>query len=121
MLGQMEARGVALDVNAEEEAELAEIFDSELPTQTVNNLLEQAHVRAYKHDVIDVQKKVGGVVPAAQNEQRRVRPSRREPDADDKRGEAGEPSTRHLTEAIERFVEEVGGVGTRPSMNPGGC
>jgi hypothetical protein len=26
-----------------------------------------------------------------------------------------------LMEAIERFVEEVDGVGTRPSMNPGGC
>jgi len=54
LLGQTEAFGCTLDVDAEEEAQITKILDSELQFQALDDVLEERRTGTCEHDVVDI-------------------------------------------------------------------
>jgi hypothetical protein len=106
-LGQVEAVLGALDINAEEEAKCAHVFDGELGAELVDDVLKKGQRRPREDDVIHVEEEEGSGGAVTENEQGWVGASRREADGLDEGGEPLEPSPRRLAKAVEGFVQQA--------------
>ena len=97
LLGQVEAIAAALDVDAEEEPELAKVLHGKLSVQAVDDLLKQRCIGAGEHHIIDVD----DITSMSKHEQGRVGAGRSEADANHERGETSKPCPRCLMQPVQ--------------------
>src|SRR6185503_13628376 len=81
--------------------ELTEILHSKLLLQRGDDTLKQPLTRGCEHNVINVEKHIGSLIPTAVDEERRVRLGLGEPQCKQERGEPRVPSPRSLLQSIE--------------------
>lgn len=110
---------IAFNIDAKEEPQLSQILDCKLGVQASKNRMKMCRARTGDHHVIHVEK-IGDICTASKNEERGVGSRRSEADGDDKLGELVKPSSRSLTEPIERLNEETDDVGTIGVNKPDG-
>lgn len=100
-LRQEKGIDVACHGDAEEEQEVTKVRHGELRVETGGDVLQQRRCRSSEDDVIDVQKKVGGVQSVLVDEQRHVGGGRGEAELAEVRCKTLVPGARGLLEAVE--------------------
>ena len=104
-----EARVCSFYLDVKEVVKETHVFEFELCIDRCSDVAQQVHRGGSDHNVVDVEKKVDGVVPTTEGEQRAVRCRRIEAEVAEKAGEPCVPCPWSLFEAVEALgkLEDV--------------
>ena len=58
-----------LHVDAEKEPQWPHVFDSELSSETVDDVLQQGYARPSEDDIVHVEKEIGNICAMTKNEE----------------------------------------------------